>query len=222
MKDVHGALVLDYISQDPVNAPRRYVQNHVFDGWYGTGELGSSPLALNRDFMTEVWFSDPATAKASRETPFYLERLRDDEADMVDNKTVIGMPIREKLVSTSPSVTACQTKVFALLPWAAEVTSGSFEAAWGVALSKAPLKAARQHVCNQPVAKTPIDWIDSFWLPDESAAYEFAENYAREVLGPLEEAGVVVRGGGNILLAREYVLYAGDTHYDIKNKEERT
>jgi hypothetical protein len=46
IRRVHGELVVQNIAADPANAPRRYVQNPVFDG------------------IDEFWFDDEAGARA--------------------------------------------------------------------------------------------------------------------------------------------------------------
>ena len=101
MKNVHGAMVLDYIAADPDHAPRHYVQNHAFDGWFAAGDPSQNPLALARDFITEIGFPDMPSVKASRETEFYLTHLKPDEPRMVDDASVFGMPVRETVVAAT-------------------------------------------------------------------------------------------------------------------------
>ena len=217
MKDVHGPLVLENIAVEPERAPHRYVQNHVCDGTFAAG---SGPLSLARDFVTEVWFPDGAVAKASRETPFYLERLRDDEDNMVDPASVIGMPTVETLVSTDRAAAACPIKVFGLLAFADGVEPAAFEPGWKAALPGVAKGKARQHVASRPLVKTPISWIDAFWLPDEEAAQDFAARYQTDIIAPLEAAGLLAGGGSNVLIARQYVLHAGERQFDIRYSEE--
>ena len=215
MKDVHGALVLENIAVEPERAPHRYVQNHAFDSLYAAG---AGALSIPRDFVTEVWFPDGATAKASRETPFYFEKLKGDEANMVDEASVIGVPCIETLVFTDRAVTTCPIKVFAMLSLAADVAGPAFEAVWKPAV--AALEGALQHVASRPVAKTPIDWTDIFWVADEEAAYRLADRYLADVVEPLQAAGLMGPQGYTVVLARQHVLHAGDRQFDIRFSED--
>ena len=217
MKDVHAPIVLENIAVEPDRAPHRYVQNHVFDGQFADG---AGPLSVARDFVTEVWFPNPETARAARETPFYLERLRGDEANMVDEASVIGTPVVEQLVRGSPAISTCPIKVFAFLSLTAGAASPEFETAWKQAVRTSALGGALQHVVSRPLATTPIQWIDAFWLPDEDAAQDLEEAYRAEVIAPLEAAGLLAPGGANLLLARQYVIHAGDRQFDISHSEE--
>ena len=217
MKDVHGALVLQNIAVDPGFAPHRYVQNHVFDSTFGPPP---SPLSLSRDFVTEIWFPNPDVAKGARESAFYLENLKDDEGAMVDRSSVIGLPCVEELVSLPHSSPAGPVKVFALVARYEVAAPERFDAAWREAVEAAGFSGASYHVANRPVVPSPASWIDAFWLPDENAAYELADTYAKEVISPLERAGLTHPGLTNILLAHEYVLHAGEPRYDIRNSEE--
>ena len=210
MKDVHGALVLENIAVDPTRAPHRYVQNHAFDSLYSGG---AGPLSMARDFVTEVWFPDGETAKAARESPFYLAKLKDDELNMVDQASVIGVPCVERLIASDRTVAACPVKVIAMLSRAADASDEAFEAIWKPAT--AALNGAAQHVVSRPLAKTPIGWVDTFWVADEEAAYILAERYLSEVIEPLSDAGLLGLEGYTILLARHYVLHAGDRQFDI-------
>jgi hypothetical protein len=70
MKDIHGRIVLDYIAADPQNAPRKYAQNHGLDGVFAADDAAPTTLRLGLDFVTQLWFDDLGSVKASRETPF--------------------------------------------------------------------------------------------------------------------------------------------------------
>lgn len=217
MKDVHAPIVLENIAVELDRAPHRYVQNHGFDGQFADG---AGPLSIARDFVTEVWFPNPEIAKAARETPFYLERLRGDEANMVDEASVIGTPVVEQLVRGNRAISTCPFKVFAFLALTAGAASPEFEAAWQKAVRTSALAGAMQHVANRPLVRTPIHWIDAFWLPDEDAAHDLAEAYRAAVITPLESAGLLIPGGANLLLARQYIIHAGERQFDISHSEE--
>jgi hypothetical protein len=208
MKDVHGRLVLDYIAAEPDNAPRRYVQNHVFDSIFGAGDPAGSGLALGFDFITEVSFPDLAAAKASRETQHYLDRLRPDEGRMVDDKRVIGLPFRETEVSGG-AYSGATVKVFALMPKMRDMEGDAFRAGWASAVEQAGLPEIVQHIRNLALVPGPVDGIDMFRLADEDAAYDFAEAYIASVLQPMQAAGLMGADAAAILIARVFVLYPG-------------
>jgi hypothetical protein len=208
MKDVHGRLVLDYIAAEPDNAPRRYVQNHVFDSVFGAGDPVGSGLSLGFDFITEIWFPDLVAAKASRETQHYLDRLRPDEGRMVDDKRVIGLPFRETEVS-GRAYPGAMVKVFALMPKMRAMDSDAFRAGWISAVERAPLPETVQHIRNLALAPGSVDGIDMFRLADEDAAFDFAEAYIALVLQPMQAAGLMEADAAAILIAREFVLHPG-------------
>lgn len=206
MKDRHGVEVVNFIRSEPTSAPIRYVQNHVFDSSFGSGPIATDPLAHGLDFVTEIGFDTAETAQASRQTAFYRQRLQPDEAVMVDQANVLGPLARELDQHTSAIAPACPIKVFALLR-AADGERPALEAAWP-ALSRALPLQGRQ-VRNAILTPAPLDGVDEFWLPDAEAAQAFVEIYRRQVLAPLHERGLLHRNGCPLLIAREYVLYAG-------------
>lgn len=207
MKAVHGRLVLDYIAADPANAPRRYVQNHVFDATRADGDPAQSMLALGIDFVTEVSFESATAAHASRGTVFYKERLEPDEAKMVDVTRVLGGPFREaETAGTTDSV--ADIKVFALVGLA----TGADREALGTALADASAKlssSAIRRCRNIALAPTPIDVVESFWFADLAAAQGFAAAYFSHVIEPLRREGLASPAMSAVALATEYVIHAG-------------
>ena len=93
MTDVHGAAVLACIATDPALTPQRYVQNHVFDASFRVPGPTPDPLAVSRDFVTQVWFNSPEQAAAAMQAPFYKEVLQPDEDQFVDQPSVIKLPV---------------------------------------------------------------------------------------------------------------------------------
>ena len=90
MTDVHGAQVVACIATDPDLMPQRYVQNHVFDSSFrvpGQTAGAADPFTVSRDFVTQVWFDNPAQAAASLQAPFYKEVLQPDEDRFVDQRS---------------------------------------------------------------------------------------------------------------------------------------
>ncbi|MCO6179583.1 EthD domain-containing protein [Ciceribacter sp. RN22] len=197
MKDHHGRLVLDYIAREPSQAPRRYVQNHVFDGIYFGGDGQPRALSLGLDFVTEVWFPDMAAAKSSRETPFYLEQLQPDEPKMVDETSVLGLPVTEELI-LPPGLRDGAVKVFLFwfnnAPDVKTVPDAANGADFGL------FGQCR----NLPLFPGPVEAVDEFWLPDEAAGLAFAQacRDAAPAFAPSDTRYCLA-------IAREHVLHAG-------------
>lgn len=193
MKDHHGRLVLDYIAREPSQAPRRYVQNHAFDGIYFGGDECPKGLAYGLDFVTEVWFPDMAAAKSSRETPFYLEHLQPDEARMVDETSVLGLPVTENVI-LPPEIRTKAVKVF--LFWFNKAPDAKMLADIG--------HGSIGHCRNLPLYPGPVEAIDEFWLPDEATALAFATACRNAA-----QAGLASDTRYCLVVANEHVLHAG-------------
>lgn len=200
MKDVHGRLVLDYIASQPEHAPRRYVQNHGFDGAFAAADPAASPLGLGFDGVTEVWFPDLATAKASLETQFYLDRLRPDEPLMVDIGRVVTLPYEETLIKVPPPDRDA-FKIFLIFAKEAVVPLDQVTAAC------AALPEPRGHTRNSALVPGPIAAIEEFWFSDQETAYRFADAYLEKVVSPGGEG--CLSASVAMVLAKEIVLHAG-------------
>lgn len=218
IRQVHGERVLRYIAEDPAAAPRRYAQNAVFDGCYRPLGAGSDPLALNRDFVTQIWFKDPAALAASRRTAFYNEHLKDDEDNFVDQSTVVFMPAREReVLRRGVSARSGTVKLFCLhqpQPGAQQ----AFAEAWTearAALNALPAAASvTRHVQNEvlpgPGGMPPgVAGIDEFWVDGEAAAQALLAQCRDWAVQALERPGWVAPGSTVLLLAREDVLHEG-------------
>lgn len=90
LRDVHGQLVV-FPPADAGAMPGDYVQNHVIDGVYPTGD---GPGSIERDLVTEIWFDDFDHLRASTETAYYRSVLKPDEPRFVDERTVEKLPVR--------------------------------------------------------------------------------------------------------------------------------
>ena len=198
MKDRHGKLVLDYVAQQPSQAPRRYIQNHAFDGVYFDGEELPKAFATGLDFVTEVYFPDLAAVKSSRETPFYLEKLQPDEPEMVDGATVVGIPAAEQLVMP-PEPRDGAVKVF--VAWFSKMPGAGV---FPVATDPAAL-GLLGYCRNTPLFPGPLVAIDEYWLADDAAGVAFAHHCRDAILGPVRSDAPSFC----ITIAREYVLHAG-------------
>lgn len=220
IRDVHGELVLDYVAAEPDNAPRRYAQNAVFDGYFRASAPGTDPFALNRDFVTQIWVPDVVALKRSTATAFYLDKLKPDEDNFVDQATVVFMPTRERELhrrNGSEAAAPGAHKLFVMLQRAAGADAAAFASAWSSAATALPgLPAAarvQRHVQNDvltaPTGRAPLDGIDEFWLDDEASARELLTQWQGWLREALVRPGLVTEGGHFALLATEQVLYAG-------------
>ena len=194
MKNIHGRLVLDYIAAFPDQAPRRYVQNHAFDGIYPGGASMPPAFTMGLDFVTEVWAPDLASLKASRETEFYNAHLKPDEPLMVDTDTVFGMPCAEEIfIPVQEGGTAL--KVF--LAWHGTAPDDE-------GLATAVAKCRHQllgHFRNTALVPVPVQVIEEFWLASEADAIDLAQT-CRDVIRPQT-------GTFTLTVAREFILHAG-------------
>jgi hypothetical protein len=198
MKDIHGQMVLDYIRLHPDQAPRRYVQNHAFDGIYPGSDARLGLFSLGLDFVTEVWFPDLAAAKASRETPFYIEHLQPDEPLMVDDSTVLALPVTEEVIREPAKGETDGFKAFVVWHGAPPPADA------GEALQ--PIYAAALGHCrNRPIFPAQVHAIDVFFFADEAAALQFSQSLRDALVGEMPSGGTDM----TVTLARQHVVFAG-------------
>lgn len=212
IRTVHGEAVLRFIEVAPDSAPRRYVQNAVFDGQFRNSSPGGDPFALNRDFVTQVWVDDFAMLEASRRHPFYLANLKDDEDRFVDQATVVFLPCHEREIATRGAIPAAAVKLFMLTQRAVGVDPVDYASAWRRAAQAAgtlPLRHVQNDVVLPKGAVPPADAIDEFWLPDEVTAYAFLKEWSAVLHKELIEPGLASAAGIVALLAREDVIHSG-------------
>jgi hypothetical protein len=216
IRHVHGELVRRYVAVDPAHAPRRYAQNAVFDGFYRSSPVEADPFALNRDFVTEIWFPDFQALGRSRATPFYKEQLQDDENNFVDQATVVMMPTQERLISSSGTPVAGAFKVFFFVQRAAGVEASVFTQAWAAAAKTLANGSAgeriRRHVQNDPLpgpkGPAPVDGIDEFWFDDETSARALLAHWQGQVQTLMVQTGVA-QANAFALIANEALLHPG-------------
>ena len=214
MIDVHGAAVVGFIGSQPDLAPRRYVQNHIFDGSFRVPDGSNDPLAMGRDFVTQVWFDNPAQAQAALEAPFYLQQLRPDEDRFVDQGSVLKLPVavRQVLGADKP---AGGIKLFVFHRLATHAAVDSMAQAT-LKLWQSPPHSAlpnferleRNQVMTRPGEPSSVDWIDEAWLADESAAHAWA-TFWLDAAATSDLAPWLAPQACMLLMARERVMFAG-------------
>ncbi len=216
--NVHGAMVAKYIAADPRHAPKRYAQNRVVDGSFRKGGPANDPFALNRDFVTQIWFDDPAQAMNSVQQPFYLTQLRPDEDRFVDQASVVKLAVREQQVSV-PTNGGGSIKLFSFFSKVESMDSAQFLRTWrdcSHALADSvkgslPYGQVHNEVLHRPGDAAPVDAIDEFWVKDLASAHALAEAVKSTVVGPLLAAGAIADESHFTLMAEEAVLFKGIT-----------
>jgi vanillate O-demethylase ferredoxin subunit len=218
MLEIHGAMVVRYIHERPDETPRRYVQDHVFDSSFRAAGSGAEPFTLARDFVTQVWFDNPAQAAASLQAPFYDEHLRPDEDRFVDQASVVRLAVAERELFARGAA-GDGSKLFVFHRAAAGVSvdtlAAETQARWE-ALWADPAHGIARLVCNRvmvrpgtPPADLPgVDLVDEVWLKDEAATRALGERWL-EGADAAALQPMLAPQSGFVMLARERVLFAG-------------
>lgn len=210
IRRVHGELVLQNIAADPGNAPRRYVQNPVFDGTFRAGAPGTDPFALNRDFVTQVWLPDLQALGRARQSPFYLQKVKGDEDNFVDQANVVFLPVRERVLSGASVPALPRVKLFGFVQRASAAAADDFRRAWAsAAWATGPLRHVQNDTLPTPMGPPPVDGIDELWFADEAGARGFLAHWQAWVADTLVRPGLATAGGHFVLLAHEDVIHAG-------------
>ena len=212
IRRVHGERVLVYIGTEPESAPRRYVQNAVVDSVFRDTAPGSDPFALDRDFVTQVWFEDFGALERSRRTAYYDEHLKADEDRFADQASVVFLASHEREIIRRGRVPAGAWKRFVLIQRVPGVEQIAFAGAWARAAEHAgdvALRHVQNDVLGRPDAVAPADAIDEFWFDDEAAARTQLSVWAAMLHEQLVLPGLAVDGSLVALIAREDVLHAG-------------
>jgi hypothetical protein len=217
MLDVHGAMVVRAIGEHPHLTPQRYVQNHVFDGSTrvpGALTAAPDPFSASLDFVTQVWFNNPAQAKASVEAAFYKEHLQPDEDRFVDQPSVVKLPVVEQPVF-GPRVARGRSKLFVFHQGApgiaVDALAAQTAALWEPMLADAKLgieRLVRNRGLVRPGETAPADLVDEVWLADDASSRILAQHW-QALLDDQRLPALHAPGSGFVLLAHEHVLFAG-------------
>ena len=216
--NVHGTMVAKYIAVHPRQAPKRYVQNRVVDGSFRQGVAAGDPFAQNRDFVTQIWFDNPADAMMSVQQPFYLEQLRPDEDRFVDQASVVKLAVKERALAAAPHQTG-GIKLFSFFTKSPTADAARFLQAWhecGETLARSSagktcLGQVQNEVLHRPGDTAWVDAVDEFWLADLASAQTLALAVQSSMVAPLLAAGMVSETSHFSLTAEEAVLYQGIT-----------
>ncbi len=214
IRRVHGELVVQNIAADPANAPRRYVQNPVFDGTFRAAAGTADPFALNRDFVTQIWFPDLPSMGRARQSAFYLEKVKHDEDNFVDQANVVFMPVRERVIGGAAAPANQRVKLFGFLQRTPGAAPDDFRRAWGTAPwaaggSAGALRYVQNDTLPTPMGPPPVDGIDELWFDNEAGARTFLTRWQSWVSEALVRPGLAPEGRHFVLLAHEDVIHAG-------------
>lgn len=214
MKDVHGAAVVKFIGEQPQLAPRRYVQNHVIDGSFRVPGDAGDTFAVARDFVTQVWFDDPAQAAAAMQAPFYREFLQPDEDRFVDQSSVVKLPVTE-LATLGGGGRDSASKLFVFHRAAAGVggadLAGATAGVWAALLADAGNGiecVVRNAPLQRPGPQAGVDLVDEVWLRDDEAARLLGERWL-DLAGAAPLGALLAPGATLVLAVRQHVLFAG-------------
>jgi hypothetical protein len=94
IRDVHGE-----ISKANPLTVRRYIQNHVFDGAFGTAGDCAYKIVFHRDSVTELWFDSFESMKETFAHPYVREKVGPDGANFSELGTALALLTRETEVS---------------------------------------------------------------------------------------------------------------------------
>jgi EthD domain len=216
--EVHGVMVVRYIHERPDETPRRYVQDHVFDSSFRPAGNDAAPFTMPRDFITHVWFDDPAQAAASLQASFYGEQLRPDEDRFVDQASVVRLTVAEHELF-SGDISGDGSKLFVFHRTAAGVPVDALAAAtqarWEPLFKDSAHGIARLVRNNvmvrpgTPPADLPgVDLVDEVWLKDAAAARALGARWQEGVDASALQS-LLAPQSGFVMLAREHVLFAG-------------
>ena len=212
----HGKIVLELIASHPDHAPRKYAQNRVVDGTWRSGGSVGDPFALTRDFVTQVWFDNPAQAADALSHPLYKANLQPDEDRFVDQASVVKLAVREQIVVASPSKTGA-VKVFAFFSKLNSIDPAGFATAWQhrghELIASIEAKMVQRYIQNQVMSRPGeapwADAIDEFWVNDLAAASALVEAVHTKITAPLLADGYLAQGSAFHLIAEESLLFAG-------------
>ena len=221
IRHVHGEMVLQYIAQDATIAPRRYAQNAVFDGTYRRTVPGllpaNDPLALNRDFVTQIWFPSLQAAGASLQTDFYKNNLKADEDNFVDQASVVFTSATEREVFSRSTPVLNAFKLFYFTQKSDGVSTEAFRAAWREAAAGlqgwSGAEQVQRYVQNDmnpgPQGPSPVDGVDEFWVSDEASARTLHKMWHAHIQANLVDKGLAKADATFALFANEQLLFAG-------------
>lgn len=171
MRAVHGPMV--YAPPPDAGAmPSYYAQNPAIDD----GGVLLEAWRSDRDFVTEIGFADVAHLKAATSTRYYLETLRPDESNFVDQTSVRAALTRPELRSGADGAEAA--RLFVFLKRGGD--HGAFARERAEALSEfAADSAVIARACDAALPapdgrEAPFDVVERLSFATRESAFDFA------------------------------------------------
>ncbi len=212
LRNVHGELA----AAQPLGVDR-YVQNHVFDGAYGTASDSAYTGVSSRDLITELWFADATAMQRTFADPYSQTTLRSDGKKFNDFSTATGAITREE------TLTAClrdagSYKVFYYIKSAgaggADVAAGIRSAHAGFMMTAHDARLIEECVMSVPVSQaTNAQHFGGTDAPafDAIVMLRFANEADLAIFRPYqrhaEATGLIDASGSFFVFAREIVIF---------------
>lgn len=138
-------------SENPLTL-QRYVQNHVFDGAFGTRDDATHSQVVSRDSVTELFWDSFDAMGATFAHPYTQQKVGPDGANFADLRTTLSM-IATEVALPVPAPGPANAKVMHFLKKAPELPLDEFFARWSQAheqvLRDEPLVAAALRQATQ-------------------------------------------------------------------------
>ncbi|WP_022675874.1 EthD domain-containing protein [Novosphingobium sp. B-7] len=222
IEQVHGKLATD----NPLQL-HRYVQNHAFDGAYGSGDRPDHVGVFHRDSVTELYFTSPQAMAETFSAEYNRTVIAPDGAHFAELPTNQALLTIETVLVPPPADPAANmVKIMMLLACAEGVVAAEAQAGWQAAheagLAAAPAFATA--ICgltrsdpqdSGPGAamaahfgggdQPPLALLVSIWAPEDALAN--FRRYERSVLA----SGLFHRDYSYFLFTREVEILAPRT-----------
>lgn len=202
VQHVHGA-----ISKEHPAKLRRYVQNHVFDGAFGSSADSVHTMTMARDSITELWWDSPQDMQANFAHEHVRTKVGPDAANFADASRTLSLVAVEAEQPVPQPGRAVGAKVMQYLRMAEGLALPTFFERWARAheraLAASPLAAAsiRRCVHNRQLSEfnpmlayfgakdVPIyEGVGSLWF-DSTASVGTFRAYEHALLAINAEAG---------------------------------
>lgn len=217
--EVHGKLARD----NPLKL-RRYVQNHVYDGAFGSDAMQEYAGVFHRDSVTELYFASPQDMADTFADEYNRTVIAPDGAKFAELSTN-QTALTHETVLIPPAAGTAGTKIVQFLVAAPGTGAPAAQAGWSAAhdraLAAAPefaaalAGAARADVVPDAPGKAmdahfgggarpALALVASFWVPD--AALGGFRAYEREIIG----SGLFDHELSYFLFAREVEILSAE------------
>jgi uncharacterized protein (TIGR02118 family) len=194
IRDVHAALA----RENPVTL-RRYRQNHIFDGAYGTAAEPTHRQSTNRDSVSELYWDSFEAMGQTFAHPHTQQKVGPDGINFADSRVSLSVIATEEEVAV-PNPGVGTVKVMHFLRMREDLPLSEFLERWRIAHeravsgSKVIASAIRRCVHSRQLPEgnplleyfgaennVPYEGIVSLWFENDSSIAVFRE-YERAML----------------------------------------